>query len=151
MKKYKIFGFVFLVLLFSIFIPVMNYQAFAKTTTSTTHKVATVKKVKKTKKTKKSKNTKTTTNTKTASPTTTTTTTSYTLSTVANHNSATSCWTTIGGNVYNLTSWINQHPGGRQAILSLCGKDGTQAFNNQHGGQARPATELKSFLIGTLQ
>jgi hypothetical protein len=36
------------------------------------------------------------------------------------------------------------------AILSLCGKDGTVAFNAQHGGQGRPETELASFKIGTL-
>lgn len=74
----------------------------------------------------------------------------YTLSEIATHKDATSCWTTINGNVYDVTSWINQHPGGSAAILSLCGIDGSMAFNNQHGGQRRPANELAGFLIGTL-
>jgi cytochrome b involved in lipid metabolism len=74
----------------------------------------------------------------------------YTLADVAKHTTQSSCWTTIDGNVYDLTAWISQHPGGAAAILSLCGKDGSAAFNAQHGGQARPAAELASFLIGTL-
>ena len=73
---------------------------------------------------------------------------SYTLAQVATHSSASSCWSIIQNNVYDLTSWINQHPGGARAILSICGKDGTSAFEQQHGGQARPESELKNFLIG---
>ncbi len=69
---------------------------------------------------------------------------------VATHNSGSSCWTAINGSVYDVTSWINQHPGGPDAILSLCGKDGSAAFNGQHGGQARPANELATFKIGVL-
>ena len=76
---------------------------------------------------------------------------SYSMADVAAANIKTKCWTAIGGNVYDLTSWITQHPGGQGAILSLCGKDGTAAFNAQHGGQARPEQELKSLLIGTLK
>jgi cytochrome b involved in lipid metabolism len=75
----------------------------------------------------------------------------YSLSDVAKHNSSKNCWTIINGNIYNLTSSINKHPGGKQAILSLCGKNGTKAFNNQHGGQSRPTQELKSLLIGTFK
>ena len=76
--------------------------------------------------------------------------TSYTLAQVSAHNNATSCWSAINGKVYDLTSWINQHPGGPKAILSICGTDGSSAFNDQHGGQSRPANELAGFSIGTL-
>jgi uncharacterized membrane protein len=75
---------------------------------------------------------------------------SYTMADVAKHASASSCWTAINGKVYNVTDWIGQHPGGQRAILGLCGKDGSAAFNGQHGGERRPASELKQFLIGTL-
>ncbi len=74
----------------------------------------------------------------------------YTMAQVAAHAGASSCWTAIGGKVYDLTSWISKHPGGKSAILRLCGVDGTAAFDDQHGGQARPERELASFLIGTL-
>src|SRR5690242_15367490 len=75
----------------------------------------------------------------------------YTMADVQQHKDGTSCWTAINGNVYDVTSWINQHPGGPEAILSLCGTDGSSAFNDQHGGQRRPEQELASFKIGTLQ
>ena len=75
---------------------------------------------------------------------------SFTMAMVAMHNTQTSCWTTIGGKVYDLTTWISQHPGGASAILSLCGIDGTQAFQQQHGGQGRPERELASLLLGDL-
>ncbi len=74
----------------------------------------------------------------------------YTMAKVAQHNSAASCWAAINGNVYDLTDWINQHPGGPQRILNLCGTDATAAFNAQHGGQARPAQELAQFLLAPL-
>ena len=75
----------------------------------------------------------------------------YTLAEVATHNSGASCWTAINGEVYDVTPFIDQHPGGSGAILSLCGIDGSEAFNNQHGGQRRPANELAGFKIGALK
>lgn len=74
----------------------------------------------------------------------------YTLADVKTHNSATSCWSAINGNVYDLTSWVNAHPGGRMAILMICGKDGSPLFNTQHGGQNKPASILTKFKIGAL-
>ncbi len=74
----------------------------------------------------------------------------YTLADVAKHSSQSSCWSAINGNVYDLTRWINQHPGGPDAILSICGTDGSAAFNAQHGGQGRPAQELTNFYIADL-
>lgn len=76
--------------------------------------------------------------------------TSYSLAEVAKHNSQSSCWTTINGGVYDVTTWIGSHPGGSQAILSLCGKDGSQAFNDQHGEQQRVLSVLAGFKIGLL-
>lgn len=74
----------------------------------------------------------------------------YTAAEVATHNSVSSCWSIIDGNVYDLTAWIPQHPGGEQAILSLCGVDGTTAFHNQHGTRAQQANILATFKIGVL-
>ncbi len=74
----------------------------------------------------------------------------YTLAQVATHDSASSCWTAINGKVYDLTSWISKHPGGRAAILSLCGRDGSAAYNDQHAGERRPANELAGFYLAPL-
>jgi cytochrome b involved in lipid metabolism len=80
----------------------------------------------------------------------TTTQSGYTMAKVAQHNNASSCWAAINGNVYDLTAWINQHPGGPERILSICGTDGSAAFNGQHAGQSQPANILKNFLLGPL-
>jgi cytochrome b involved in lipid metabolism len=69
---------------------------------------------------------------------------------VAARNSATDCWSLINGNVYNLTSFISKHPGGAGAVKSICGKDGTRAFANQHGNQGSPNSTLKGFYLGAL-
>jgi len=73
-----------------------------------------------------------------------------TMAVIAQHDSRTSCWSAINGSVYDLTSWIQKHPGGEQAILQLCGTDGSAKFNGQHGGQAKQATVLAGFKIGVL-
>lgn len=59
----------------------------------------------------------------------------YTMADVQAANSRAKCWTVINNNVYDLTKWIDQHPGGDKNILKICGKDGTQAFEQKHGGQ----------------
>lgn len=68
---------------------------------------------------------------------------------VAAHGSRQSCWTVINGSVYDLTSWVGQHPGGAAAILFLCGKDGSAAFNAMHGRDPRAQNILASFKIGS--
>jgi hypothetical protein len=94
--------------------------------------------------------TTTVTATPTPTPTPTPTIAGYTMAQVKANNSAKSCWTSIDGFVYNLTSWISSHPGGAGAILFLCGTDGTNAFKAQHENQARPAVRLDSYKLGPL-
>ncbi len=69
---------------------------------------------------------------------------------VAKHNSASDCWSVVKGNVYNLTSYIQRHPGGQSALKNICGKDGSAAFTNQHNNQGKPNNVLQGFLIGAL-
>ena len=76
---------------------------------------------------------------------------SFTLAQVALHDSVTSCYTVVGGQVFDLTQWINEHPGGEEAILSLCGVDGTAAFTKQHGSSEKAQKVLQSFFIGTVK
>ena len=75
----------------------------------------------------------------------------YSLKEVEVHNSKESCWSVIRGNVYYLTNWISNHPGGEKAILNICGKDGTQLFEKQHGGKEKPEKILSQFEIGKIQ
>jgi hypothetical protein len=86
----------------------------------------------------------------TPTPTPTKTKSGYALADVAKNNSQASCWVAIEGMVYDLTNWIRLHPGGRAAILSLCGTDGTSSFRGAHGGQTRPTATLSGYLLGPL-
>jgi cytochrome b involved in lipid metabolism len=84
------------------------------------------------------------------SPTPTKTQSGYTMAQVAQRNSQSACWVVIDGMVYDLTEWIRSHPGGRGAILSLCGTDGTSSFNAQHAGRASVASVLGGYKLGPL-
>ena len=74
----------------------------------------------------------------------------YTMAKVKENNSSASCWSVINGNVYNLTQWINSHPGGPSVIRGLCGVDGTSSFNGKHRGDGEPASILTGYLLGPL-
>jgi hypothetical protein len=74
----------------------------------------------------------------------------YTMAKVKENNSSASCWSVINGNVYNLTQWINSHPGGQSVIRGLCGVDGTSSFNGKHRGDGGPASILTGYLLGPL-
>ena len=74
----------------------------------------------------------------------------YTMDKVRENNSASSCWSIINGNVYDLTKWISSHPGGRSAISGICGRDGTSSFNGRHRGDGGPASVLTGYLLGPL-
>ena len=75
----------------------------------------------------------------------------YTLADIASHNSPSDCWTTIDGKVYNITSFIPNHPGG-SIIIRVCGRDGTALFNNVpiHENQNARAI-LNQYYIGDLK
>lgn len=65
-------------------------------------------------------------------------------------NSKSACWSIIDEKVYDLTQWIDSHPGGPSYIQFICGKDGTNSFKAQHSGRANPIARLADFLIGPL-
>jgi cytochrome b involved in lipid metabolism len=74
----------------------------------------------------------------------------FTMDEVKAANSEAKCYSTIGSGVYDLTAWINKHPGGSKGILAICGIDGTANFTKQHGGQAQAEAALASLKIGEL-
>lgn len=74
----------------------------------------------------------------------------YSFSEVSDNDSVTSCWTVIDNNVYDLTDWVQEHPGGPARILSICGTDATETFAGMHGENENAKAALDMFLIGTL-
>jgi cytochrome b involved in lipid metabolism len=69
---------------------------------------------------------------------------------VTKHNTRSDCWSIVKGKVYNLTSYVQSHPGGASVIANICGKDGSGAFSNQHGTASKPNNTLDGFLLGTV-
>jgi cytochrome b involved in lipid metabolism len=70
---------------------------------------------------------------------------------VKKHNSANDCWSIIDGVVYDLTNWVDSHPGGSSRITAICGKDGTSNFLGQHNNSNSAKSRLKGFELGKLE
>ncbi len=51
---------------------------------------------------------------------------------VAKHNSRESCWVIIKGKVYDVTEFLDEHPGGANIILQYGGKDATEEYDPVH-------------------
>lgn len=75
----------------------------------------------------------------------------FSMKEVNNHSVEEDCWTIIDGSVYDLTSFISRHPGGPNMILRLCGTDGSEKFNEQHGRSYKAQQALGLLLIGKLE
>jgi len=68
---------------------------------------------------------------------------------IAKHNSTNDCWLLINNKAYNVTSYLGAHPGGVATIAPYCGKDATQAFQDQ-GHSSYANSLLASYYIGPL-
>lgn len=71
----------------------------------------------------------------------------YTLAEVATHCTRDDAWVIIDERVYDMTRFIDKHPGGVGPMINLAGKDGTDVFANYHAARIY-RTMLPSFLIG---
>ena len=56
----------------------------------------------------------------------------FTYNDVQQHRSADSCWVVLYGNVYDVTSFLPDHPGGSKIILQLAGTDATEEYDPIH-------------------
>ncbi len=78
---------------------------------------------------------------------------SITLAEIATHKDAASCWMAIEGNIYDVTDFIPNHPGGDEILLG-CGKDATAIFNSRPGDGTshsdRARVQLSKYQIGVL-
>ena len=60
---------------------------------------------------------------------------------VGKHNQKSDCWVIVHGKVYDVTSFLDEHPGGSAIILKYAGKDATKAFDPIH-----PSDTLTKYL-----
>uniref|UniRef100_A0A7S0RGV5 Cytochrome b5 heme-binding domain-containing protein n=1 Tax=Pyramimonas obovata TaxID=1411642 RepID=A0A7S0RGV5_9CHLO len=71
----------------------------------------------------------------------------YTLEEVEKHTSAESCWIVVEGKVYDVTKYLDDHPGGHDVLLDASGSDATEDFNDV--GHSKPAiASMEKYLIG---
>ncbi len=66
------------------------------------------------------------------------------------HNTPSDCWVIIFNDVYDLTPFVEKHPGGSRIILTRAGEDATSYFQTKHWGDEKIKKYLQKFLIGTL-
>lgn len=86
-------------------------------------------------------------------PTSTTTQPATSFAELTAHDSIDDCWLAIGGNAYDVTGYIQAHPGGSRTIIPWCGLEATVAFLTEDGrGEHSEEAEalLREYLIGPL-
>ncbi|CAB1113975.1 unnamed protein product [Ectocarpus sp. CCAP 1310/34] len=74
----------------------------------------------------------------------------FTWQEVAKHNSRESAWIIIKDKVYDITNWMDKHPGGSEVVHLMAGRDATDAFASYHPFTNKPQKMLPKFEIGTL-
>ncbi|KAH8160328.1 hypothetical protein CIB48_g7926 [Xylaria polymorpha] len=62
----------------------------------------------------------------------------YTLEEVAKHNKKEDLWVVVKGVVMDLSNWLEEHPGGPQAIMNFMGRDATEEFEMLHDDEVIP-------------
>ncbi len=62
----------------------------------------------------------------------------FSLEEVAKHNKKDDLWIAVKGVVLDLTNWVDEHPGGPQALYSHMGKDASEEFEMLHDDEVIP-------------
>lgn len=72
-----------------------------------------------------------------------------TLEDVKKHNTRDSVWFVIHNKVYDVTKFMDEHPGGEEVLLEQAGKDASEIFEDvSHSADAKDL--MKNYLVGEL-
>ncbi|CAH2044721.1 unnamed protein product [Thlaspi arvense] len=71
----------------------------------------------------------------------------FTLEEVSQHSSSQDCWIIIHGKVYDVTKFLDDHPGGDEVILTSTGKDATDDFEDV-GHSSTAKAMLDEYYVG---
>ncbi|KAL8200380.1 hypothetical protein R6Q57_011719 [Mikania cordata] len=62
----------------------------------------------------------------------------FDLEDVSQHNNRKDCWVIINARVYDVTNFLNDHPGGDNVLLDVAGKNASEEFEEAgHGSASR--------------
>ncbi|KAH7399221.1 L-lactate dehydrogenase [Phaeosphaeria sp. MPI-PUGE-AT-0046c] len=70
---------------------------------------------------------------------------------VQQHNSAESCWIVVHGRAYDVTEFLDEHPGGAPIILKCAGYDATDAYEAIHSPDLITETLPSSACLGLVE
>ncbi|OAL31197.1 hypothetical protein AYO22_01230 [Fonsecaea multimorphosa] len=69
---------------------------------------------------------------------------------IARHNDRQSCWVVLYGKAYDITDFLDAHPGGAQVLLKSAGQDATAEYESVHSPdlvqQTLPSTSFRGFV-----
>jgi len=71
----------------------------------------------------------------------------YTYREINKHNREEDCWVIIHDKVYDVTAFLNEHPGGPILITDYAGIDATKAFDDQEHSESAKRM-LAKYLVG---
>ena len=74
----------------------------------------------------------------------------YTMEEVSKHNKLPSVWTVFDKKVYDITLYLDYHPGGIKILEQIYGKDCTKAYQQYHG-YLNIDNFLEKFQIGVVK
>ncbi|KAK2767321.1 hypothetical protein FQN52_006024 [Onygenales sp. PD_12] len=74
----------------------------------------------------------------------------FTMEEVAKHNKKDDLWIVVKGVVMDVTNWLDEHPGGAQALFSHMGKDASEEFEMLHDDEVIPKY-ASSIVIGRVK
>ncbi|KAL0933413.1 cytochrome b5 [Colletotrichum truncatum] len=74
----------------------------------------------------------------------------FTEAEVSKHHNVHDLWVSIRGRVYDVTGYVEDHPGGIEVLKDVAGSDGTESF--EYVGHSDDAYKvLQRFQVGTLE
>eukprot|EP01065_Artemidia_motanka_P020536 TRINITY_DN2458_c0_g1_i1.p2 TRINITY_DN2458_c0_g1~~TRINITY_DN2458_c0_g1_i1.p2 ORF type:complete len:465 (+),score=206.00 TRINITY_DN2458_c0_g1_i1:60-1397(+) len=73
----------------------------------------------------------------------------FTMPQVSAHNKPDDCWIVVNGCVYDVTKYLDEHPGGGQVILEVAGKDCTEEFE-EIGHSDEAIKEMYAMCVGVI-
>jgi flavocytochrome c len=70
----------------------------------------------------------------------------FTMEEVGKHNKKEDLWVVVKGVVLDVTNWLDEHPGGPQAIMNFMGRDATEEFEMLHDDEVIPKYAAKQVI-----